>query len=1035
MNKLLSLLMATCALTVFSQSFNEWHDLQVNSVNRLPYHTSFFAYESRELALAGDMTKSSRYLSLNGNWKFHYVENADQRPTDFYKTNLDDSQWRTMPVPGMWELNGCGDPVYVNIGFAWRGHFKNNPPEVPIKDNHVGSYRRTIEVPASWKGQQVIAHFGSVTSCIYLYVNGKFVGYSEDSKVACEFDVTKYIKPGKNLIAFQVMRWCDGSYCEDQDFWRLSGVARDSYLYCRDKAEHIDDMRINTTLANDYRDGVMTISSASTKPLIYTLLDADGHIVATGDKVTVKNVKQWNAEVPYLYTLVAELKGKSPSYIVQKVGFRSVEIKNSQLLVNGQPIIIKGANRHDLDPDGGYVVSRERMLQDVLLMKQFNINAVRTCHYPDDPYFYELCDLYGLYVVAEANQESHGFGYEDTAESKKPAFAKQILERNQHNVLTHFNHPSIIIWSLGNETCDGPNFTAAYKWIKSVDSQRPIHYERAIKGDNTDIFCPMYYHPRDCEKYAQSTAPEDAKPLIQCEYSHAMGNSSGGFKEYMELVRKYPKYQGGFIWDFVDQALRYTYPDGTTGYRYGGDYNNYDATDNNFNCNGLISPDRVPNPQMYEVGYFYQNIWAEAIDLAKGKIGVTNEFFFRNLDGIELWWELTVNGKRVQDGTVQKLDIEPQSCATITLPYTLPKFGNDDVMLNIKFVSTERSDYEKLYGCFYNDCMAYCQLVINEAKPDFSNVPGVVNHTIEGGAVVLSSDNALIAFDTKTGLISSWTVKGVSMLGHRGTIKPNFWRAVTDNDMGAGLQKRYAAWRNPLMNLVGDLEVKSLADGEAQVKAKYRLPDVKCNLTMTYTINARGGIDCDMALEPDADATVPCMLRYGVVAQLPASMKYSNYMGRGPHENYIDRRESQLLGLYSTDAEKNFYPYIRPQETGNHCDVRWWQQTDINGVGIKAEAYDKSAKPDFGWGSVAALCYDIDELDEGDDKHQRHPEQLKRSRYVNLFVDLAQAGVGGIDSWSWNAEALENYRLPLKPRTLKFRLTPTTPAKSPAVIK
>ncbi|MBR1469332.1 MAG: beta-galactosidase, partial [Prevotella sp.] len=454
---------------VVEPTMTECEDMSVNNVNRLPVHTTFFAYENEALALKGDKTKSSRFLSLHGTWKFNWVEHADQRPTDFWKKDLDDSKWGTMPVPGIWELNGYGDPEYVNVGFAWRGHFDQKPPAVPVKDNHVGSYRRSFRIPADWQGKQIVAHFGSVTSCIYLYVNGEFVGYSEDSKVATEFDITPFVKAGEdNLIAFQVFRWCDGSWCEDQDFWRLSGVARDSYLFARDKQAHVDDLQVRTSLDDNYDKGILNVDVklASWAAVEYELLDAQGKsfgktkISEVSDNGSYKleqfDAKHWTAETPYLYTLLvkiypnvkAALDVQKPIEVIPvKVGFRRVEIKNSQLLVNGKPILIKGANRHELDPDGGYVVSRERMIQDIQIMKRLNINAVRTCHYPDDPIWYDLCDEYGLYVTAEANQESHGFHYGDDSEAKKPLFAKQIMERNQNNVRSHFNHPSIIVWS------------------------------------------------------------------------------------------------------------------------------------------------------------------------------------------------------------------------------------------------------------------------------------------------------------------------------------------------------------------------------------------------------------------------------------------------------------------------------------------------------------------------------------------------------------------------------------------------------------
>lgn len=792
---ILSALPASADLTPVIQkdmpTDTEWHDLQVNEVNRLKLHTNYFAYESAEKALAGDRKASANYLSLNGTWKFHFAEAPNKRPSDFFETSYDDAAWKTISVPGIWELNGYGDPVYLNIGFAWRGHFKNNPPQVPLKNNHVGSYRRIINIPNSWDGKQIIAHFGSVTSNIYLYVNGRYVGYAEDSKVAAEFDITPYVKKGDNLIAFQTFRWCDGSYSEDQDFWRLSGVARDSYLYARNEKVQVSNIKLTTDLANNYQDGVLSVDlDVKGSPTVdFDLLNANGISVSKHSvefkgqshgnvAFNIKNVKPWTAETPYLFTLVTTVKkgGKVIEVIPQKVGFRKVEIKNSQLLVNGQPIYIKGANRHEMDPDGGYIVSRERMIQDIKIMKQFNINAVRTCHYPDDPQWYELCDEYGLYVVAEANQEGHGFGYGNNAPTKKPLFAKQILERNQHNVEMFYNHPSIIIWSMGNETADGPNFTAAFNWIKSVDSSRPIHWERAIKGPNTELYCPMYLPQKACKEYALSSAPEDQKPLIQCEYNHAMGNSGGGLKEYWDLVRKYPKFQGGFVWDFVDQALR----DTKRGiYTYGGDYNKYDPSDNNFNCNGLISPDRIPNPHMYEVGYEYQNIWVQLVDLKAGKIKVRNEYFFRDLGNYALQWKILVNGKEAQKGTVSDLQVQPQQTADLTLPYNLGQLLADpqsrDVQLNIDFVLKQPEPLMQK-----GQVVAYQQLPIKDYYLEKSTNPEPEMETLawygnlkktskkKDKQVTIENQQVSISFDKQTGLMTRYVVGDVSYLADGG---------------------------------------------------------------------------------------------------------------------------------------------------------------------------------------------------------------------------------------------------------------------------
>ena len=1059
---------------VAAPAWTEWRDMEVNNVNRLPVRTTFFAFENEALALKGDMTKSGRFLSLHGNWKFNWVENADQRPTNFYETNLDDSAWGTMPVPGMWELNGYGDAEYVNSGFAWRGHFNQKPPQVPEKDNHVGSYRRSLRIPADWAGKQVVARFGSVTSCIYLYVNGQFAGYSEDSKVATEFDITPLVKAGEeNLIAFQVFRWCDGSWCEDQDFWRLSGVARDSYLYARDKDTHLDDLRLTPDLTNDYQDGILNVSArlSGKGNVSIELLDKEGNKVAGsvisswneslpaqgGIKLEVKAPKKWTAESPYLYTLVAKttvpavkkagrkaVQSGEPvvtEVITQKVGFRRVEIKNAQLLVNGKPILIKGADRHELDPNGGYVVSRERMIQDIQIMKRLNINAVRTCHYPDDPVWYDLCDEYGIYMTAEANQESHGFGYGKDAEAKKPLFAKQILERNQNNVRSHYNHPAIIVWSLGNETVNGPNFEAAYDWIKAEDKSRPCQWEQAHReGRNTDIFCPMYYKPWDCESYCKDDNFQ--KPLIQCEYNHTMGNSSGGLKEYWELIRKYPKYQGGYIWDFVDQALHrkpnakmlsakldelnqvanLPYPElNKIDYTYGGDYNSYDPSDNNFNCNGIIGPDRQLNPHAYEVAYQYQNIWARAKDnLAETKtIEVYNENFFRDLSGYKLRWELQVNGVPADEGFISDLNVLPQQTKSFEIPFKSESIKDDgeEILLNISF---SLKDDEPLMKA--GQTVAYNQLTVRPYGFNSYTLPPATASKMKvldkkGTAeIIVSNDNFMVSFDRQTGFLNGYTVHGNDLLGDGGTLRPNFWRAVTDNDMGAGLHESMLPWRNPELKLTALTAEKPKKEDPVTVKATYEMPAVKARLTLTYIILEGGAIHVSEQMSTTAGAQVSDMFRFGMVMDMPYDYDQSNYYGRGPIENYADRKENQMVGLRKQTADEQFFPYIRPQETGTKTDIRWWRQTNQLGFGLRIQSNEPF--------SASALHYNIMDLDEGKQKAQRHSPQVPKSAYTELSLDKLQTGVGGINSWSKDAQALPQYRVKYENRLFQFWLIP-----------
>lgn len=1029
-----SVAMQAFAANVTNPTFTEWHNLQVNEVNRFPMHSSFFAYESENAALNESFKKSGNYLGLDGSWKFNWVPNANERPTDFYSLSYDDSKWGTMPVPGIWSLNGFGDPEYVNVGFAWRGHFKDNPPEVPVKDNQVGSYRRVITLPNDWKGRQVIAHFGSVTSNMYLWVNGKYVGYSEDSKVAAEFDITPYVHPGKNLIAFQTFRWCDGSYDEDQDFWRLAGVARDCYLYSRDKQMHISDIRITPDLVNNYKDGILDIKTSvvGKTTVVYDLRDANGNTIAKktenvkglkgvlNTKLSVLNPNKWSAETPYLYTLVTTLKSgnKVLESIPQKVGFRKIEIKGSQFLVNGKAILIKGADRHEMDPDGGYVVSRERMIEDIKLMKQFNINAVRTCHYPDDPVWYDLCDEYGIYVCAEANQESHGFGYGDEARKlTAPLFAKQVMERNQHNMIINYNHPSVIVWSLGNETVNSDNFVAAYNWIKAQDKSRPVQYEQAGKGSNTDIYCPMYTTQDNCEKYALSNAPEDQRPMIQCEYSHAMGNSSGGFKEYWDVYRKYPKLQGGFIWDFVDQALRGKNTKGQTVLKYGGDYNNYDPSDNNFNCNGLVNPDRIPNPELYEVGYYYQNIWASPVDLLNGKINVKNENFFRDLSDYKLVWTLMADGRAIQNGEIDNLDVAPQESKTYTLNMKNvdDTYAKQELLLNVDF---KLKNAEPLMEA--GQTVAHNQFTIKS----YINQPLVLNNdgskvkivnNKKSDDITITGKNFNIVFSKSDGYMSRYDVNGVQMLGEGGSLKPNFWRAVTDNDMGAGLQRIYKVWRNPQIKLSNIISSKG-KDGSVTVTASYDMPDVKASLMLQYGISSNGEVLVTEKMTTDPSQKISDMFRFGMVMQMPKSMDNSCFYGRGPVENYADRKLSQNIGLYKQTADEQFFAYIRPQESGTKSDIRWWKQTMNDGSGI-----DITSIAPF---SASALHYAIKDLDEGDEKHQRHCPEVPVSSYTNLYLDLVQTGLGGIDSWTPNAKALPKYRVHYGDKEFTFKLSP-----------
>lgn len=1057
MNKkvLVSLITAVCPIIGMAQTMTEWKDMQVNEVNRLPMHTTAFPFESMEAA-QGDMTKSKKFLSIDGQWKFYWTPNADdQLPENFYATEFNDSTWGYMNVPGMWELQkspdgrtnlqrsqqeGYGVPVYVNIGYAWKDQYKNTPPTPPTEKNHIGLYRRKIIVPSEWKGEQVIMHLGSVTSCVYVWVNGQFVGYSEDSKVAAEFDVTPYIKSGVNQVALQVFRWCDGSYCEDQDFWRLSGIARQSYLYARNAQTRIDNLQLTANA-----DGVLKINAdvIGTSDINFILSDAEGNkvdstLVQTSGSgridavIKVQNPKLWSAETPYLYNLTAQVmpkadkkarKGKktmdlSETVLTQRVGFRTVEIKGGQLLVNGKDVLIKGVDRHELDPDFGYCVPVERMISDLKRLKEFNFNAVRTCHYPDDPRWYDLCDEYGIYLVAEANQESHGFGYHKTEKdgTANPAgtdlFAKQILERNQHNVLTHFNHPSIITWSMGNETIFSENFEAAYHWIKSVDQSRPVQYEQAGQGECTDIFCPMYYSHSSSEKYAADATKQ--KPLIQCEYSHAMGNSGGGFKEYWDLVRKYPRYQGGFIWDFADQGLKVR----PGVYYYGGDFDKSDPSDNNFNCNGVFQPDRTPSPQAYEIRYQQQNIWTRMVDFQKGRISIFNENFFRPLDYVTLHWQLLCGGKVAQEGDldIASLNIQPQKSAEVTIPYTIN--GKGEMLLNVSY--RLKAD-EPLLAAGYE----VASQQFSGAEYDYKAV--LAEAIPEGDMTKLKMKlDKKLADQQKKGTAPRYSSPAALSFEN---IRPNFWRAATDNDMGAGLQKKYKVWRNPQMVLKQSASVSGKVkffDKKETVSIMtniYDMPEVKAQLVMTFTTYPGGVVELVETMKPYETSETPGMFRFGILADLPFEAQDLKYYGRGPWENYSDRASGAPLGVYEQTVKEQFFPYIRPQATGTKTDARW---LEIAGYRIFS---DKAF-------TFSALNYTQDELDETrvadaksvdgytPDKHQRHPADLRLTDRVELSLNSAEAGVGGVDSWSRSAEALPPYRVAFGEQTLRLFFMP-----------
>ena len=1032
-------------LPLSAQKMEPWQDPNVYEENRMPMRATF-------------VTHQQQTLSLNGVWKFNWNETIEGRTKGFEALSYDDSGWGEMPVPGMWELNGYGDPMYLNIGYPWRGHYQNNPPYPATEHNYVGQYRRTFNVDGSWIGKQICLCIGSATSNVRVWVNGKMVGYSEDSKLEARFDLTKYVKPGENLIAMEIFRWCDGTYLEDQDFNRFAGIARGMYVYTREK-DRVED--INIVAGMDGKFTATALVTSGVREVRFEIVDKAGKSVYSGTATprksmavvsgSVGNPRLWSAETPELYTLKVAAYGRKDLIESADVdfGFRTVEIKNSQLLVNGKPILIKGADRHEMNPYKGYVVSEADMIRDIRIMKELNINAVRTCHYPDDPVWLALCDKYGLYLVDEGNIESHGMGYGKETLAKRPDFQAAHLIRDQRMVLRDINHPSVIVWSMGNEAGDGENFSVCYDWIKAYDPSRPVQYERTGGGRNTDIHCPMYTTPEACEREAANNPP---KPLILCEYAHAMGNSVGNFKDYWDIIRKYPSFQGGFIWDFVDQALRWPSNEGGTDhiFAFGGDFNDFDPSDASFNCNGIIAADRTWHPHAYEIRYQYRNILTGAADGGAGKLAVTNEFFFKDLSNYRMVWDVTVGGEKTHSGVVENLKVSPQKTERISLGIPSDYPGDEEVFLNVSYVLKTR---EGLLPAGTE--IAYDQIPIRESSSrdiaalvgrnavpghqlsydssDISTIrfSGLFRHCGTAGDRVLPWE---ATFKTSDGALASYKIGGREVLSE--PLLPEFARAVTENDMGARLNDKSKVWRYPefvpqSMDVTkeGDcykvsVAYKPIADGAAAVNMEYIIGS-DGTILGKETMSDAGGLD-----------KAPDLFRFGMKLAMPGNFSDIEFFGRGPWENYLDRNTSAMIGLYrQTVNEQYHYGYVRSQESGTHTDLRYLKVTDPDGTGLAITSdvnFSGSVLP-F---SIKDMDCTVDGTPERANKtnrgvgYPRHSLNLKAlahendrsngTTYVNF--DLIQMGLGGIDSWG--ALPLEKYRLHAQPREFSFILQP-----------
>ncbi|MGN6601280.1 MAG: glycoside hydrolase family 2 TIM barrel-domain containing protein [Ginsengibacter sp.] len=1034
-----SVLLFTTA-NIFAQSQEPpefWENEQQNEYNRQPMHATFFAYENKQLALEDSMGASKNFKSLDGMWKFKWVDKPADKPLGFWQTNYDDSHWVNFPVPATWEVNGYGIPIYTNIRYDFDYLIKPNPPHVPHQYNPVGSYRKEITIDKNWDGKDIYIHFGAVRSCFYLWVNGQWVGYSEDSKLPAEFNISKYLKPGqKNLIAFQVYRWSDGSYIEDQDMWRLAGVDRDVYLYARNPV-HIRDVQVIPDLTDHYKNGKLNISldflnnkvaALKNYKASFELSDANGKVIKQtsvnlSDSNKYKNVilevtdpKKWTAETPYLYNLLITLmdrRGNVIEVIPQKAGFRKVEIINNALCVNGKAILIKGVNRHEMDPYTGQYISKQRMEQDVRIMKENNINAVRTCHYPDDPYWYKLCDKYGLYVVDEADLESHGMGFGANSLSKKPDWYLQHFQRDSRAVERDKNHPSVIVWSMGNEAGMGINFEKCYKWIKHRDPSRPVEYEPASATNFSDIYCPMYPSPDNMVHHVKYDTSSNQKPFILVEYAHAMGNTDGNFNDYWDTIRKYyPKMQGGYIWDFVDQGLFKKTDKGDSIWAYGGDYGVDMPSDANFNCNGLLAPDRSLHPQMLEVKKEYQNIFTFPADVMTGKIKIYNENFFKGLDNVYMDWELVADGKVIQKGKVENLKVGPHDTGFVNLQYKLPQMANKEVFLDV-YYKTKAAE-----GMIPADWeIAKDQLVLfshpeNKITVSESND---LRLSVTDSSINIAGNNVSYSFSRRDGLLHQYDVDGNDYIKDGYDLKPNFWRPPTDNDYGAGLQKKLINWKRASHNFVLlNYQIDSSNQKLIKLNMHYSLPDVYAYLDLSYELNSNGTIKVTQAMHSDSSKEEPMLFKFGMQMMLPKEYSNMQWYGRGPSENYWDRKDAAFVGIYDKTVDEQFGNYVRPQETGNKTDVRWIKLTNGSGKGLMIEGDTVL--------NVSVRHFLDEDLDDGIEKQNSHPGELKQRDLTTLSIDLEQTGVGGINSWgTW---PLEKYRLEYKDYSYSFVIRP-----------
>ena len=1042
-----------------------WENPAINQINKLPPRAHFIPYANVEQARSEDKWQSSMVQSLNGMWKFNLAQNPSERPYWFFKDDFDTRKWAEIKVPANWELEGYDYPIYVNVKYP---HAKT-PPTIQAHYNPVGSYKRNFSIPENWNGKDVILHIGAASSMVNVWVNEQFVGYSEDSKTPAEFNITQMIKKGENSLAIEIFRWCDGSYLEDQDFWRMSGITRDIYLLARAE-QQVQNFRVISGLDSTYTNGVFSLNidvlnlgETAGATVVEAVLNDNGNAVETFSKAitagktsvvfeaNIPNVKQWSAEIPNLYELIITLKnGENVVEVIrQDVGFRTSEIKNGNLLINGKYVYLKGANIHEHNDTTGHVQDLQTMLNDIKIMKAHNLNAVRTSHYPQPELWYELCNKYGLYLVDEANIESHGMGYGRESLAKNEDWKEAHLYRTRNMWERDKNQPSIIIWSLGNEAGNGVNFHATYEYLKSVDKTRPVQYEGARLDTNTDIFCPMYMRMDGMEKYAQSK-PE--RPLIQCEYAHAMGNSVGNLQDYWDLIEKYPALQGGFIWDWVDQGLLATDSTGVKYWKYGGDFGpDTVPSDGNFCNNGLINPDRTVKPHLLEVKKVYQHIGFTPVNLKNGTISIKNKYAFLNLSEFDFVWEVTGDGMIVENGKLDDLSLEPGMSVNVTIPVNVQPEAGVEYFMTIK--AKLKNNWSLLEA---GDEMAAEQFALPVFVPgpkmNIAEMPAVTTSETDN-SITVSGEGFSVTFDKKQGVITSFK-KGETEFIKSGLV-PNFWRAPIDNDFGNNLHKRSRVWReagktrqvvsvdlsrNSKWKESGKnrgLSTSGNVENNAQLTFDFNLvnetgePIAKYNTV--YTVFGSGDVIVENQFKMTKD-DLPEIVRMGMNMVMPRQFDQITWLGRGPHESYLDRKTSAFVGLYKGSVADQFWAYLRPQENGNKTDVRWMTITDAAGNGLMF-----AGMPLLEVSAHHNLPEDFESDTRSFDNQpgktpaiNRHINDVKPRDLTSVNIDYKQMGVGGDDSWG--ARTHDQYRLTDKEYKYSFRMKAIAAGEKPEAL-